>query len=297
MSQHLADLIAAEDARVDIRTWLKSFSYTRRLLLGESGDPWESASKYLAYFSQAQGLLKPDVAVLEVGELFDAWLQRNPSVRGELSEKRKLSYPLRKLLEQSQPRELLAEIIEAVLSQLRGRAPLVLSMPAPGYWLYQANRAAGREDVALDGDSIEDSAMYLADLARSVSGAAVGGLLLEESFPGVDLGPVDPELYRPLLNVAKHYRWPLALRLGGGGAVDSPALGEIDVFIGAGGLPAAGRAHGVDLSGRLWSGEQLPELSPKQFYFLEVPREAMPEQVLDCLARLKAKEEERPPGG
>lgn len=288
MSQNLADLMPAEGASVNIRTWLKSFSYTKRLLVGESGDPWESASKYLAYFSQAQGLLKPDVAVLEVGELFDAWLQRNPSVKAELAGKRKLSYPLRKLLEQTQPRELLAEIIEAVLAQLRGQVPLVLSMPSPGHWLHLANRAAGREEVELDGDSIEDSAMYVADLARSVSGAAVGGLLLEESFPEVDLGPADLERYRPLINVAKHYRWPLALRMGKTLVIDSPALMEIDVFIGAGAFPSAGRAHGVDVSKMVWAGEPAPELTPTQFYFIDIPRDAKPEHVLETLAKLKA---------
>lgn len=288
MSQKLADLMPAEGAGVNIRTWLKSFSYTKRLLVGESGDPWESASRYLAYFSQAQGLLKPDVAVLEVGELFDAWLQRNPAVRAELAGKRKLSYPLRKLLEQPQPRELLAEIIEAVLAQLRGQAPLVLSMPSPGYWLHRASRAAGRGEVELDGDSIEDSAMYVADLARSVSGAAVGGLLLEESFPEVNLGPTDLELYRPLLNVAKHYRWPLVLRMGEGSLVESPVLQEIDVFIGAGEIPAAGTAHGVDVSRMVWAGEPVSELTPTQFYFVDIPRDAMPEQVLESLAKLKA---------
>jgi hypothetical protein len=287
MSQHLADLMPAEEGRVSIRTWLKSFSYTKRLLVGESGDPWESASRYLAYFSQAQGLLKPDVAVLEVGELFDAWLKRNPAVRAELAGKRKLSFPLRKLLEQQQPRELLAEIIEAVLAQLRGQLPLVLSMPSPGSWLHEACRAAGREETELDSDSIEDAAMYLADLARSVSAAAVGGLLLEESRSG-EQPAIDPELYRPLLNVARHYRWPLVLRLGEGTIVDSPALAEIDLFIGAGDLPPAGRAHGVDVSGMLWAGEPLAELTPTQFYFVEVPRDALPERVLDSLARLKA---------
>lgn len=288
MSQNLADLIPAEGGRVNIRMWLKSFSYTKRLLVGESGDPWESAGRYLAYFSQAQGLLKPDVAVLEVGELFDAWLRRNPNVRAELAGKRRLSFPLRKLLEQSQPRELLAEIIEAVLAQLRGQAPLVLSMPSPANWLHLANRAAGREDLEPDADSIEDSAMYVADLARSVSGAAVGGLLLEESFPEVNPGPGDLELYRPLLNVARHYRWPLALRMGAGNVADSPALQEIDVFIGAGDLPAAGRARGVDVSGMVWAGEPVPELTPTQFYFVDIPRDAMPEQVLERLAKLKA---------
>jgi hypothetical protein len=287
MSQNLADLMPAEGASVNIRTWHKSFSYTKRLLVGESGDPWESASKYLAYFAQAQGLLKPDVAVLEVGELFDAWLQRNPGVRGELAGKRKLSYPLRKLLEQPQPRELLAEIIEAVLAQLRGQLPLVLSMPSPGTWLQQARGAAGSEEVALDGDSIEDSAMYVADLVRSVSAAAVGGLLLEESKDGTLSGIAELELYRPLLNVAKHYRWPLVLRMGEGSIVDSPALQEFDIFLGAGQLPLAGRAQGVDVSRILWEGEALPPLTPSQFYFVEVPRDALPERVLDSLAKLK----------
>ena len=288
MSTHLADLMPAEGGRVNIRTWLKSFSYTKRLLVGESGDPWESASRYLAYFSQAQGLLKPDVAVLEVGELFDAWLQRNPAVRAELAGKRKLSYPLRKLLEQPQPRELLAEIIEAVVAQLRGQLPLVLSMPSPGCWLREACRAAGREETELDSDSIEDAAMYLADLARSVSSAAVGGLLLEESLSEAQPGGVDLELYRPLLNVARHYRWPLILRMGVGTMVESPALAEIDVFIGAGVAPAAGSAQGVDVSRMVWGGEPLPPLTPMQFYFVDVPRDALPEQVLDSLAKLKA---------
>ena len=283
MSQHLADLMPAEGGRVNIRTWLKSFSYTKRLLVGESGDPWESASRYLAYFSQAQGLLKPDVAVLEVGELFDAWLRRNPAVRAELAGKRKPSFPLRKLLEQQQPRELLAEIIEALLAQLRGQLPLVLSMPSPGSWLQEACRAAGREEPELDSDSIEDSAMYLADLARSVSGAAVGGLLLEESSPA----PIELELYRPLLNVARHYRWPLVLRMGEGTLVDSPALAEIDVFISAGDLPDAGAAHGVDVSGMVWAGEPLPELTPTQFYYVDIPRDATPEHVLESLGKLR----------
>lgn len=290
MSQKLADLITGTDGRINIRMWLKSFSYTKRLLVGESGDPWESASRYLAYFSQAQGLLKPDVAVLEVGELFDAWLRRNQAVRAELTGKRKLSYPLRKLLEQSQPRELLAETIEAVLVQLRAQVPLVLSMPSPASWLHQANRAAGREAVEADQDSIEDSAMYVADLARAVSEAAVGGLLLEESPTNGNSAATDVELYRPLLNVAKHYRWPLVLRVGKGGLVDSPALQEIDVLIGGGDLPAVGSAQGSDVSLMAWLGQPVMRLKANQFYFIDIPKDAMPEHVLETLSKWRAGE-------
>ena len=288
MSQKLADLITDTDGRITLRTWLKSYSYTKRLLVGESGDPWESASRYLAYFSQAQGLLKPDVAVLEVGELFDAWLQRNQAVRGELAGKRKLSFPLRRLLEQPQPRELLAEIIDAVLAQIRGQVPLILAMPSPVSWFHQANRASGREEVEPDQDSIEDCAMYIADLARAVSGAAVGGLLLEESPLNGTSSATDVELYRPLLNVTKHYRWPLVLKVGEGGVADNPALQEVDVLIGGGELPAVGSAQGIDVSMKIWLGQPASRLQPKQFYFIDIPKNAMPEHVLESLSTWRA---------
>lgn len=288
MSQNLADLMPDGSAPVGLRIWLKSSAYCKRLLLGESVDPWESASQYLAYFSQAHGLLKPDVAVLEVGELFDSWLRRNPALKAELVGKRKLSYPLRKLLEQPQPREVLAEVVEAVLAHLRGQVPLVLAMPSPRYWLHLVNGAVGREGVELDADSIEDSAMYMADLVRAVSTSAVGGILLEESPAEDRLGPANVDLYLPIVNVAKHYRWPLALRMCGEHVVVSPVLDEFDVFIGANGFPAAGRAQGFDVTSQLWAGQPLPDPTASQFYFIEIPREFKPEHVLDSLSKLRA---------
>lgn len=285
MSHSLADLLPAADGPVAIRLWLKSSAYTRRLLLGESGDPWESASKYLSYFTQAHGLLKPDVAVIEVGELFEAWLQRNPAVRAELGGKRKLSYPLRKLLEMQQPRELLAEVVEAVLAHLRGQAPLVLAMPSPLHWLHLANAAAGREEVEFDADSIEDGAMYVADLLRAVSAHQVGGVLLEEDRRAGSQVSTDLELYRPIINVTKHYRWPMAIRLAQleSGAVPS----DIEVFIATGNLAACGMARGLDVSAPLWNGDEVPGLDSRQFYFVEVAKDERPEHVLDCLARLR----------
>lgn len=288
MSSSLADLVPGAGERAGLQLWLKSSAYCRRLLLGESVDPWESASQYLAYFSQAHGLLKPDVAVLELGELFDSWLRRHPALRTEMAAKRKLSFPLRKLLEQPQPREVLAEVVAAVLAHLRGQVPLVLAMPSPRYWLQLTNEAAGRPGLESDPDSIEDAAMYMADLVRAVSTFAVGGLLFEEAPAGRCPGAVDVALYLPLVNVAKHYRWPLALRLGGEPVADGPALAEFDVLIGATDFPAAGRARGVDVSQRLWSGQALPEPATGQFYFVEIPPEARPEQVLDSLALLRA---------
>jgi hypothetical protein len=287
MSASLADLLPAGDGRAGLRVWLKSSAYARRLLLGAGGDPWHSASAYLAWFAQAQGLLKPDVAVLEVGELFESWLARHPGAQAELAGKRKASFPLRKLLEQPAPRALLVEVIAAVLANLRGQVPLVLALPSPRAWLRLASTAAGRDEVEFDADSVEDGAMYMADLARAVSSLEVGGILLDEECAGPGAGPVDLELYRPMLNVAAHYRWPLALRVGPDGVREGAALAELDVLIGASALPAA-QAHGCDVSAAVWSGAAPPALAPRQFYFVEIPSEARPEDVLDRLAGLKA---------
>jgi hypothetical protein len=287
MSQSLADLINADGVPVGLRMWLKSSAYTQRLLLGASGDPWVSASQYLAYFSQAQGLLKPDVAVIEVGELFDSWLSRNPELKPEMVGKRKLSYPLRKLLEQTQPRALLAEVVEAVLANLRGQKPLVLAMPSPRHWLQHANVLAGREAIDVDSDSIEDSAMYIADLARAVSVYEVGGLLFEEAVGDQSSEPIDLELYRPIINVAKHYRWPLAVRFGDAGVVSNIALSEIEVLISESGLERSGMAQGINVSATLWGNEPPLPLKANQFYFAEVPRDERPEHVLDCIARVR----------
>lgn len=287
MSQSLADSLPGNGGS-GLKLWLKASAYTRRLLLGEGGDPWQGAAQFLAYFSQAQGLLRPDVAVVEVGELFDAWLARHPEVRAELGAKRRLSFPLRKLLEQDEPRRLLAEVVEAVIANLRGQTPLVLAMPSPKHWLYHANVLAGRSDIELDPDGIEDAAMYMADLLRSVSASPVGGVLLEEHPQDATMGETDLERYRPLINVAHHYRWSLALRPQGAAVAESPVLVEFDAVLSSAFRGAAPLSTGVDVSQPLWSGDAVPALAAGEFYFVEIPETQRPEFVLESLARLRA---------
>ena len=287
MSQSLADSLPGKGGS-SLKVWLKASAYTRRLLLGEGGDPWMGAAQYLAYFSQAQGLLRPDVAVVEVGELFDSWLLRHPEVRAELGSKRRLSFPLRKLLEQDEPRLLLAEVVEAVVANLRGQTPLVLAMPSPKHWLHHANVLAGRSASELDPDGIEDAAMYMADLLRSVSASPVGGVLLEEHPNDAAMGETDLERYRPLINVARHYRWSLALRPQGDGVAESPTLAEFDAVISPTLGVAPPASTGVDVSEALWGGAALPALAAGQFYFVEIPETQRPEFVLESLDRLRA---------
>lgn len=289
MSQGLADLLPTAAGGGRIRVWLKSAEYTSRLLLGAASDPWQGAAQYLAYFSQAHGLLRPDVAVVEVGGLYDSWLARNPELRTEMGSKRRLAFPLRKLLEAETPRAILGEVLEAVVAHLRGQVPLVLALPSPRNWLYQANLQAGRDDVELDADGIEDSAMYVADVLRSVSHHPVSGLLFEERMGDAGCGPLELERYRPLFNVAKHYRWGVAVRLGDAPLAALPAPGDVDALIGGTAAEVAGApcALGLDVGDALWSGAEPPALAPGQFYFVDIPKDQRPELVLDSLTKLR----------
>lgn len=273
MSQSLAEDLPGGSGTKTLRVWLKSQGYARRLLLGEAGNPWaEGAAKYLSFFSQARGLLRADVAVVELDALFGAWLQRHPALAAEMGAKKRATWPLRRMLEEEGPRRLLDEVAEAVGANLQGQVPMVLALPAPGVWLAEAQRLAGRDPEPLDADAVEDAAMYMADFLRCVAGRPVGGLLLEE---GATPGPADR--YKPVLNAARHYRWAVV-----GRGVASEHAGLFDAVIGT-----DPQAQGQDVSAALFGGGDLPALTAGQFYFAEIPVAHPPEAVLDALARLR----------
>ena len=122
--------------------------------------------------------------------------------------------------------------------------------------------------------------MYMADLARSVSHLPIGGLLLEEEAEEAGDGGA---AYRTLVNVARHYRWGLALRgRPGRGAED------FDTVISCAPPQGLDLALGLDVSAPLWSGGPVEALGAGQFYFAEIPVGTQPEAVLQNLARLRA---------
>jgi len=272
MSQHLADDLPDATGTKALRVWLESSGYARRLLLGADGDPWaEGAAKYLSFFTQARGLLRSDVAVVNVGDLFRSWLARHPELATEMGSKRRATYPLRRMLEEDGPRALLDEVAEAVGAHLQGQVPLVLSMPAPGAWLAEAQQVAGRE-ASVDADTTEDAAMYVADFIRCVAQRPVGGLLIEE---GETPGPADR--YGPLLNAARHYRWSVV-----GHGVAPQDAARFDAVIGEG-----DNVTGRDISATLFAGGELPKAGRAQFLYAQVPVDHPPESVLDAVAQLQ----------
>lgn len=288
MSPSLAELLPGSAGRGSIRVWLKSSAYTRRLLLGESGDPWASAANYLAYFSQAHGLLKPDVAVIEVGELYDAWAARHGGLTVAPGGRRRPATALRRLLEPAEPKALLSEVVEAVLAHLRGQTPLVLAMPSPKSWIGIANRMSGRDDIDTGADDSEDAAMYIADLLRAVSAFEVSGLLLEEDAGDAGFSGSDLAQYQSVVNVVRHYRWSIALRLPQSAVVPADALTDLDAVISPEIERAGAAAVGRDISAAFAAGEDVPSLGERQFHFAQLPPGLRPESVLETMSRLRS---------
>jgi hypothetical protein len=286
MSASLTETLPDSSGKAGLRLWLKSSGYARRLLLGPEGDPWVAAPKYLAFFTQAQTLLQPDVAVIDVGDLYRSHLRRHSGLAAEMGARKRAVFPLRKLLDEEEPRRLLAEVVEAALAHLRGRQPLVLAMPSPRAWLAEAAATAGLSAVAADEEADEDAAMYMADLLRSLSSQAIGGVLFEEP-DGREIAAGALACYRPLLNIAAHYRWGAALRARFASGLDGKALEGFDATISDRPMPAGTRAAGINVSAQLWGDETIPDLAPGQFRWVAIPVEARPEAVLERLATLR----------
>lgn len=285
MTSTLTRFLPGTDGAAGVRLWLKASGYARRLLAG-AGDPWETPAGFLSFFAQAQGLLRPDVAVIEVGDLYRAWTARHPDLVAEMVTRRRASVPLRNMLDAPGPRKVLAEVVEAVIGHMRGRAPVVLAFPGPRAWLAEALAIAGCASLSIDEDAVEDAAMYIADLLRAVSAYPIAGVLFEEDPAGiVDAAALAP--YRPILNVAEHYRWGVALKARLAPDVTAAALAPFDAVIDTVPVAGFGGAFGVDVSARVWAGEAVPDAAPGQFRFVAIPEDARPESVLETLDRLR----------
>jgi len=287
MTSDLARFLPDASGKGGVRLWLKSSGYTRRLLLGVDGDPWGSPAAFLSFFAQAHGLLRPDVAVLDVADLHRSWLRRHPELVADMGARKRAAVPLRKLLDETGPRLVLAEVVEALLAHLRGRSPLVLACPGPRAWLDEAKALAGLAALEADDDAVEDAAMYLADLLRAVSTHPIAGVLFEEEL-GRSVDAAGLATYRPILNVADHYRWGVVVRASFAETVTADDLASFAAVISdrppLGGLPCA---LGLDQDATAWSGGVIGDLAVGTFRFLEIPVEAKPETVLETLDRLR----------
>jgi hypothetical protein len=242
-------------------------SYGSTRILRGAPVPWSQPVECQSYFGQAQGLLRPDTTLVDIGAAYDQQLASRPELVAAMGARSRIGYALKTLLAEDDLAASAVRLVE-VLGET-SRQPLVLQVPAPLRWLALAQTVAGNSDLAaIEPDHGESASMYLADWLRRFEQLPVTLLLLDgrrHDHPALSgLVTEDLAAYTPVANAVEHYRWGLALRT-------DDALDFHDGDPGAV-VPLSFWTDGVAPHGRA--------------LFAEVPADAEPELVLARLAHL-----------
>lgn len=241
--------------------WLDDTAYAGRLLAG-GHPPWNDVSAAIAHVRRALGLLRSDVAAIDLRPVLQSWLAVHPALQTDLQQVARPERALRRLLEEPAFQAHLVALVQGVDAASAGR-PVALVMPGP---LGLLRAQAPNEEV--DEDDIDAVAVYMAAFLRAFGGVRLDALLLDERT-----APTPPDLREPLLNLARHYRWDFGRRLSV--VEDEPSDGF--VIAPQGGL-------GVELGASFWAGAAISAVAAGGFRFTEIPVDEVPETVL---ARLR----------
>lgn len=260
--------------------WLESDDYCARLLAG--GDaPWLDTTAFVAWQRKAVGLLKPDVAVLPVAAVAQAWLAAHGGLRESMAVKKRAVFPLRTLLADEDLRVHLVELARALRDGTS--LPMVLVLPSPRNWAGIAYRQAHGEPVEIGEEEADSAAVYVADLLSAFGREETGvdALLLEEDESFAPVTATELACYQPVLNVAQHFRWDVGLHLRDASRFEG-ALSGYGFSIAP--RPLAGSVSGISLPSSFWSGADAPSAPLRH---ARIPADAQPEAVLERLAALR----------
>ena len=265
--------------------WLDDLDYSDKLLAGGK-TPWHDGAEYVAYRRKAQGLLKPDFMVVPIGAFARAWVAAHPELKEAMTGKKRAVVPARTLLADEGLRLHLVETLKGVRAAFAG-VPLVLSIPSPRAWVIEAYALAFGDDaeVEVGGDEADSCAVYVAEFLRSFGESNVDGVLLEEREGAEPVSAEELGWYQPVMNIAGHYRWDLGVRLPSGSGFSGDATGAQFVISPK---PVTGAVNGLALGDAFWTGDAAPAAAAGSFRFATIPKDAVPEKVLDRLNSLRS---------
>jgi len=191
--------------------WLDSTGYTANLL--EAGKPpWLDVANFLAWQRKAQGLVRSDVISLPAEPVVAALIAKHSQLSSAMAAKPRVLFPLKTLLADALVREHLTEMLTGLRACFLGM-PLALIIPSPRRWIALSHVQAFGVGCEAGADEFDSASMYVADFLRVFSEAGLDALLLDEAGDTEPMSSNEIEWYRPVLNVAMHYRWTLGLRL------------------------------------------------------------------------------------
>jgi hypothetical protein len=279
----MRDFLNLSSASAKRPLWIDSTGYTARLLEG-GNPPWLEVAQFLAWQRKAQGLVCSDVIALQAEPLIKALIGKHPQLLSAMAGKPRVLFPLKTLLAEALVRAHLNEAMNGLRSCFPS-TPVALVIPSPRRWvaLTHAQAVGANAGCQAGADEFESASVYVADFLRAFGGSGIDALLLEEAADTEPSSSDEIEWYRPVLNVASHYRWTVGLRLTAANA-DAFAVDGVDFFIASHALAAR---CGISTPPLFWTGGSAPLCSPGQFRHVEVPVDANPEFVLDRLASLR----------
>jgi len=263
--------------------WLDSTDYSARLLEGGQA-PWLDVANFLAWQRKAQGLVRSDVIALPAEPVIAALLANNAELRSAMAAKTRVLFPLKTLLADSMLRDHLIEMLRG-LRACFSNAPLAMAIPSPRRWIARSYAQAFGADAECDAgaDEYDSASMYVADFLRVFSESNLDIVLLDETDGNEPASSAEIEWYRPVLNIATHYRWMMGLRLPR--AETSPGTVDgVGFYIAPRGLDIT---TGISTPVEFWTGSSAPPCLPGQFRFATIPVDANPESVLDRIAFLR----------
>jgi hypothetical protein len=248
--------------------------------------PWYSPAELSSFFAKIGGMFGSDAILVDVGDMFAQRAAADQQLRAAMTARSRPGYALRTLLGDEQARGTAAEAVR-VLAATSGSVPLVLTVPAPGRWLAAAARQArpdagppdaGPPDAGPpDAGQAETAAIYSADLLRLFAGTGVDGLLLHEGrIPAGEL--IHPEAYRPVLNVADHYEWPVLIQTDAAAAWPHGPVPDVAVWLGSAAPGESAGRWGIVAEADFWAGAGPP--AGADLVLAPVPAAADPEAVM-----------------
>jgi hypothetical protein len=267
MAVDFATIISAPPSGRGTALLIDHQQYAQAVILQGRPIPWADPIAYSQFMQQAQGLLRPDTSLLDLGAFYHDVVANDETLRASLSARSRTGYALKTLLADDKTARRALELAD-VVSQTSGQA-LVVQIPSPMLWLAQTHALSGAGEVSdLDADHAENAAMYVADWLRRLAGLQLSMVLLDERWTGEPQLPVvDEAAYTPVLNVTDHYRWALGRRTWDGVNVVGSSV------------------TGTPVPAGYWLTEDAAAPSG-DFLLADIPANAVPETVLAQLAKL-----------
>jgi len=257
-------------------TWFDAAAYGRARLLGSGDVPWTSPAELSSFFAKIGGMFRSDAVLVDLADLFAQRTAADQQLRAAMAARSRPGYALRTLLADEQARSTAAEAVR-VLAATSGPVPVVLTVPTPGRWLVAAAQQAGSDPEPPDAAQAETAAIYSADFLRMFADTGVDGLLLDEGrVPAGEL--IHPEAYRPVLNVADYYGWPVLIQTDATAAWPHGPVPDIVLWLGSVAPSQPAGRWGVVADADFWEGAD--PSAGADLVLAAVPAEADPEAVM-----------------